>query len=285
MWSSNSFQPNISPSFIPSQEGEQKQGFSQLYQTPIKQPAIIQNYNMTSSPFQFDFNFYFGNLFSSGHLPVPHFESLPSSSQPKREKNFLLFKSSLERSGFKINPGSEYKISNNITKSNISTANRQNEENPSSNNDNNFKHIFTKKNLCEVFNNAKNENFSLTLLDSSKKIKQKTNTTETKNSVAKEFLFGSPPQRNKNKKIFECSGSTMFNSTSVKSSQKKKRRFRKNHEQLQRLNVFYNENKHWSKNQIKKISEETGLKENKVYKWLWDQKNKEYKNAKFIVNK
>ena len=77
----------------------------------------------------------------------------------------------------------------------------------------------------------------------------------------------------------------MFNSTSVKSSQKKKRRFRKNHEQLQRLSVFYNENKHWSKNQIKKISEETGLKENKVYKWLWDQKNKEYKNAKFIVNK
>ena len=117
------------------------------------------------------------------------------------------------------------------------------------------------------------------------KIKQKTNITETKNSVAKEFLFGSPPQRNKNKKIFECSGSTMFNSTSVKSSQKKKRRFRKNHEQLQRLSVFYNENKHWSKNQIKKISEETGLKENKVYKWLWDQKNKEYKNAKFIVNK
>jgi hypothetical protein len=49
--------------------------------------------------------------------------------------------------------------------------------------------------------------------------------------------------------------------------------------------VFYNENKHWSKLQIQKISEQTGLKENKVYKWLWDQKNKELKNAKFVVNK
>ena len=77
----------------------------------------------------------------------------------------------------------------------------------------------------------------------------------------------------------------MFKSTSAKSSQKKKRRFRKNYEQLQKLSLFYSENKHWSKNQIKKISEETGLKENKVYKWLWDQKNKEYRNAKFIVNK
>ena len=36
---------------------------------------------------------------------------------------------------------------------------------------------------------------------------------------------------------------------------------------------------------IKRISEEIGLEENKVYKWLWDQKNKEHKNAKFVINK
>ena len=36
---------------------------------------------------------------------------------------------------------------------------------------------------------------------------------------------------------------------------------------------------------IKEISQRTGLKENKVYKWLWDQRNKEYKQTKFIINK
>lgn len=65
----------------------------------------------------------------------------------------------------------------------------------------------------------------------------------------------------------------------------KKRRIRKNNCQLQRLNVFYKENKIWTKSAIQKISEETGLKENKVYKWLWDQKNKDLKHAKFYVNK
>ena len=45
------------------------------------------------------------------------------------------------------------------------------------------------------------------------------------------------------------------------------------------------ENKNWSKKQIKEISDNIGLKENKIYKWLWDQKNKEYKVTKFVVNK
>ena len=33
------------------------------------------------------------------------------------------------------------------------------------------------------------------------------------------------------------------------------------------------------------MSENTGLKETKIYKWLWDQKNKEYRSTKFVVNK
>lgn len=65
----------------------------------------------------------------------------------------------------------------------------------------------------------------------------------------------------------------------------KKRRIRKNKSQINQLNMFYKENKIWTKGAIQKISEETGLKENKVYKWLWDQKNKDLKNAKFYVNK
>ena len=65
----------------------------------------------------------------------------------------------------------------------------------------------------------------------------------------------------------------------------KKKRLRKNNEQLELLSKFYSENKNWSKEQIKEISERIGLKENKIYKWLWDQKNKEYKITKFVVNK
>ena len=97
-----------------------------------------------------------------------------------------------------------------------------------------------------------------------------------------EEIFNSPINK-KPKKIFECSGSTLATNSSKSSA--RKRRFRKNNEQLNMLSQFYNEHKHWSKNQIKEISQRTGLKENKVYKWLWDQRNKEYKQTKFIINK
>ena len=65
----------------------------------------------------------------------------------------------------------------------------------------------------------------------------------------------------------------------------KKRRFRKNNDQLELLKKFYLEHKYWSKSQIKEISAKIGLKENKVYKWLWDQRNKEFKSTKFVINK
>ena len=95
-------------------------------------------------------------------------------------------------------------------------------------------------------------------------------------------MFNSPINK-KPKKIFECSGSSITTNSSKSSN--RKRRFRKNNEQLLLLSQFFNEHKHWSKNQIKEISNRTGLKENKVYKWLWDQRNKEYKATKFIINK
>ena len=117
-----------------------------------------------------------------------------------------------------------------------------------------------KKNLYEIFNSVKNEE---------------------NNKKNNSNLFISPQNKIKNKKIFECSAST--NNESLSSLRKKKRRSRKNSEQLKKLSKFYSENKHWTKQQIKKISEETGLKENKVYKWLWDQRNKELKTAKFVV--
>ena len=89
---------------------------------------------------------------------------------------------------------------------------------------------------------------------------------------------------NSNKKvIFECSETNGININNKKLL--KKKRLRKNNEQLELLTKFYTENKNWSKKQIKEISEIVGLKENKIYKWLWDKKNKEYMATKFVVKK
>ena len=125
-----------------------------IYQTPIKQSINVQGNNET--PLQFDFNFFFGNSWSSGHIPVQNNEiQIPFNNnvtQMNRETNLLLFKSSLEKSGFKLTPVSEinntniieHGISNNLNNIYESDLN-QNE--------------FTKKNLTELFNNAKNDEF------------------------------------------------------------------------------------------------------------------------------
>ena len=89
----------------------------------------------------------------------------------------------------------------------------------------------------------------------------------------------------KQKILFECSESNGNGAAPVSKNCLKKKRLRKNNEQLVLLSKFYMENKNWSKKQIKEISDNIGLKENKIYKWLWDQKNKEYKVTKFVVNK
>ena len=337
-----------------------------IYQTPIKQSLNIQRNNDTP-PLQFDFNFYFGNLWSSGHIPLPQV-AIPlnnNMNQSNRDTNMLLFKSSMEKSGYKLTPMSEIKNSNTIEYGLNNNMNNiyENELNQSE---------FTKKNLTELFNNAKNDEF----LQSSKKrnavdnnlnkniyyynsgnnfimpnnpinpnyinnymnnnnsnnflypidLENKENKNpnrinkhqslfnneyESKNILINnnsnnnpimnnypsnnsnqsekkdinenaEEMFNSPINK-KPKKIFECSGSTMATNSSKLST--RKRRFRKNNQQLTMLSEFFNEHKHWTKNQIKEISLKTGLKENKVYKWLWDQRNKEYKVAKFVINK
>jgi hypothetical protein len=328
-----------------------------IYQTPIKQSLNVQGNNDT--PLQFDFNFYFGNLWSSGHIPAQNIE-IPinnSVTQHNRETNMLLFKSSLEKSGYKLTPVSEMKNSN------INDYGINNNLNNIYENDLN-QNEFTKKNLTELFNNAKNDEFlqsnkkgnniSNNLMENhniyyynnsgnnniiipnninnpnlafnnvnnniqnnmdyddedeynkenNKNIingqniinknyeNQKLNNNNSNNfnnsknennfNSKGEEMFNSPINK-KPKKIFECSGSTLATNSSKSST--RKRRFRKNSEQLVMLSQFFNEHKHWSKNQIKEISIKTGLKENKVYKWLWDQRNKEYKSTKFIINK
>ena len=359
MWPSNSKNiNNLSTRAIPIDQiknniNEQ----APVYQTPIKQSLNVQGNNDT--PLQFDFNFYFGSLWSSGHIPNQNIE-IPlnnSAAQPNRETNMLLFKSALEKSGYKLTPASEIKNSNIIDYGISNNLNiYENELNQNE---------FTKKNLTELFNNAKNDEF----LKSNKKLNNFPNTVENnniyyynnmsnngnkviipnnynnknmnfnninnniqnnmdydeeedkenKNNInnghnilnrnydnnilmnnninasnmnnkcnkinfndKREEIFNSPINK-KPKKIFECSGSTLATNSSKSST--RKRRFRKNSEQLVMLSQFFNEHKHWSKNQIKEISQRTGLKENKVYKWLWDQRNKEYKATKFIINK
>jgi hypothetical protein len=328
-----------------------------IYQTPIKQSLNVQGNNDT--PLQFDFNFYFGNLWSSGHIPAQNIE-IPinnSVTQHNREANMLLFKSSLEKSGYKLTPVSEMKNSN------INDYGINNNLNNIYENDLN-QNEFTKKNLTELFNNAKNDEFlqsnkkgnniSNNLMENhniyyynnsgnnniiipnninnpnlvfnnvnnniqnnmeyddedeynkennkniingqniinknyeNKKLNNNNSNNFNNNKNENNFnskgeeMFNSPINK-KPKKIFECSGSTLATNSSKSST--RKRRFRKNSEQLVMLSQFFNEHKHWSKNQIKEISIKTGLKENKVYKWLWDQRNKEYKSTKFIINK
>ena len=323
-----------------------------IYQTPFKQSLNIERNNDT--PLQIDFNFYFGNLWSSEHIPSQHFEIPINKSVTKNssETNLLLFKSSLEKSGYKLSSISEIKSSNIVDK-----ALHENNNNIY---DNLNQNKFTKKNLNELFDNVKNDEF----LNSNKKdnniknnsfeknniyycdikynninnifipnncinnnlifnhnsnnnlqnnefdddkennnynfvdeqnIFNRNNENENKNKInnsefnnmninekKEEEIFSSPIKK-KPKKIFECSGSTLATNSSKSSI--KKRRFRKNNDQIAMLLQFFNENKHWSRNQIKEISQKTGLKENKVYKWLWDQRNKEYKSTKFVINK
>lgn len=106
----------------------------------------------------------------------------------------------------------------------------------------------------------------------------------------------------KKRKIFECSDfkinkftSTLDNSDykssiyapTVFSTQKKeKKRHRKNSYQMTILQEEYKlcKCKDWSKEKISEISSKTGLSENKVYKWLWDQKNKDlYERKRFLI--
>ena len=115
MWSSNSKNINnfANRTITIDQNRNNINDHFPIYQTPIKQALNLQGNNDTT-PLQFDFNFYFGNLWSSGHIPAQHkdFPINNSITQHNRETNLLLFKSSLEKSGYKLTPNSEIKNSN-----------------------------------------------------------------------------------------------------------------------------------------------------------------------------
>ena len=295
-----------------------------LYQTPIKQIGQIinnQSNNNNTTPFHFDFNQHFGNLWSAGQIP----------NNPLLSQNMNLSPSQLQKSldkSYKLSPISiSSKLKNNNSQNNSNNSNNSGSSNYNNDlvlnpnnphqinclkvieandytnllNNNNINNDMSKKNLYELFNNAKNEQF---LSDMKKRNNSNTESINNNNNninniinridlikkknanlqISPQFMFSSPRNIKKSKKIFECSGSTGATNSSNKNSFKK-RRFRKNNDQLFLLKKFYEENKTWTKSQIKEISQRINLKENKVYKWLWDQRNKEIKATKFVIKK
>ena len=288
--------------------------FNMEYQTPIKQfeNIPINNNNVNTTPFRFDFNQYFGNLWSSGKLPNNQLQNqqlMPSPSQYKKD-NLLFLKKSIDKS-YRLTPVSQMKDNNSINNSNnIVILNNGNSDSNNNNgnelydvnntNNNNNLNDFAKKNLNELFNNAKNDTF---LYEEQKKQLEnniiqnninnkyiKLNKRNEKHKhynlqISRQFIFSSPSNLYKPKKIFECSGASLATNSTIRTNNYKNKRFRKNNEQINLLKKFYDEHKHWTKNQIKEISQKIGLKENKVYKWLWDQRNKELKSTKFVVKK
>ena len=295
--------------------------FNLLYQTPKKQFENISNNNINNcnmTPFRFDFNHCFGNLWSSGKIPNSQLLQQQMFLSPTQlNKDNLNFYKKKNKKSYRLTPISQIKDSNshNNSASNsnnniviLNSSNKINEPyeinncdyNNSSNINNNTNvsvNESTKKNLNEIFNNVKNDK---SLYEENKrKINNNTNNNNINQyrgfgnhrnrnynlQISRQFIFSSPCISNKPKKIFECSGGSTLPTNSSNRGYNKNRRFRKNNDQIALLKKFYNEHKHWSKNQIKEISQKIGLKENKVYKWLWDQRNKEIKATKFVVKK
>ena len=292
-----------------------------------KQNKMVENNSQKTSPIQFGFNFYFDNIKSSPFTPIN------SVKEPYCNKNnnmipsmpiVFLFKSSLEKSGFKltndkiINSNEIHNEHNNYCNyyEDMNYANFPMKTNyPINNNNiiNNFYPTFTKVTNVKILsdnnkkekvkknennlNNLENkkENINRNILSvniyGNEKKKEKENKTNLNKDGKSNVTINKNIKDNKdditNKKakiIFECSESKVNDIANSKLFLKKKR-LRKNNEQIVLLSKFYMEHKNWSKKEIKEISENIGLKENKIYKWLWDQKNKEYKATKFIVNK
>ena len=250
-------------------------------------------------PVHFGLNFYFSQPKNSYYQPQIYSQSIkpqeiiyPNNYNPESIPSHIMFKNSLAKSGYRLNQDQfvqfkeDFIRPNNININNNMKNNNYNNLNYCSINNNNIINniypTFTRDTNVQILSD--NEK---TKLNENKKDIKKDN-INLKDVVNKEENINTNKEENininNNKKVmFECSETnenTMDNKILLK-----KKRYRKNREQLGLLSKYYKENKNWSKNKIKEISEIVGLKENKIYKWLWDQKNKEFKGTKFVINK
>ena len=259
------------------------------FQTPLKEikSNITDNNNLT--PFKIGFNYYLANLFSSEPAKVNPINNLFNSSSHNslsKDKNKKKERKSNERSSYKLSPNFYYMNNKSINSMN---SNSFSSEYIKIQNSNINQDELTHKNLSLLFNDIKDDNSfynnnendnNFFMKNIAYKYEDKDNILINNNSNSNNSINSC--KNNSSKKIFECSNSTsIFSSMSFH----KRRRIRKNNEQLFLLRKFYSEHKCWNKNQIKEISHLTGINENKVYKWLWDQRNKESKHTRFTVNK
>ena len=266
---------------------------------------------LLQTPVQFGVNVYFGHhkYFSHPQYQVPQ----PDPYFPNNQENIpicILFKNSLAKSGYKLTPEQSVLYKDTYKKHNSINSFYDNFNFcPINNNNNIINNIyptFTKVTNVQILPDnesakvnekeidTKKENINSTnKINSNRQINPKNFGKLKREENAKISIIindNNSSENNKNnnsnkKVIFECS-ETNGNMNGINSKNLlKKKRLRKNNQQLGLLSKFYTENKNWTKKQIKEISESIGLKENKIYKWLWDQKNKEYKATKFVVNK
>ena len=241
------------------------QNNSSLYPNNSITPQISEN-DSNTLPIQFNINFYLDKIKSSAFTPFQRCDyACPyciNNIYPKNSQ-FLIFQMSLEHSGFRL-----------LQNKNINNENLINSGINNVNGLHNFSKNIVVNNIYPNFTKINNV-----------QILSETVTRENSDSKTKNNENKMQENNNEKKKIFfECSEENTNNPNLLKKFFKKKR-LRKNNNQIVLLSKFYKENKIWTKKQIKEISEKIGLKETKIYKWLWDQKNKEYKASKFIINK
>jgi hypothetical protein len=265
-------------------------------------------------PVQFGVNVYFGQPKSNYYAhPIynPNIQSHQDIFFPYHRENVsmcALFKNSLAKSGYKLTPDQTVQYKDTYKKHNSINSFYDNFNFcPINNNNNIINNIyptFTKVTNVQILSDTENSKINekendtkkenINSINTNSKINLKNFNKLKKDENANISIIinnnstndsNSKNSNNNKKVIFECSETNgTINNVATKNLLKKKR-LRKNNQQLGLLSKFYTENKNWTKKQIKEISETIGLKENKIYKWLWDQKNKEYKATKFVVNK
>ena len=269
----------------------------------INNPRLIIRPNLSSlfqekyftPPFHFGLNFYFAPPKNNYYQPQMYY------NHPKPQENYYpyynhenmpnnTFKNSLAKSGYNLNQDQYVQFKESYNKpNNINNINYYSNSNYSINNNsniiNNIFPTFTKVTNLQIIsdndstkNNEKKEETKKENINNVNSIKQEIDIKQTKKEE-------NTPGNKTKKCLFECSETNGININNNNNKLLRRKRERKKKEELEYLIKFYSENKNWTKKQIKEISEKTGLKENKIYKWLWDQKNKEIKTTKFVVNK
>ena len=126
---SNRYQSNTNKVQYPLPNPNSIPDCGMLCQTPIKQLEYQNNNNnnFTSTPFRFDFNHYFGNLWSSGKMPNNQIlqPQLFLSPTQLNKDNIPLNKKSIEES-YKLTPISQLKYSNSSNNSSNNSNNNNN---------------------------------------------------------------------------------------------------------------------------------------------------------------